>query len=444
MKHNLALTTILAALLFFTWLYQEKAGENHRVELAHQELIFDPSEQGGLISLSFNNVVLYKRNESFTVGEKAIPANPIRVSEVFQTLSGLAVIRKLSEPEAVTLDMKLAFPEKSLITVNFKTAEGDTPLVIGSRLATNSSRFYASLGKNVMILEDRRPLPMAYQQEDEGELKQKRLETTFSLPEDFFFDTRLFRMPYKISSASFDNPLSRSFAADFMKRKTMPVPMSGLAYDIGEFDAWKDAIELLEAAKLFPSYDPSLLLKLRAQLKLIDMNGEKVELSLFSGYGSLNGDFVISSHSPYLYELGDNHSGIFFQTLQDFWQLQFIPPEGPLELLLSSGEKKYQIKMQPGQVFEVEVPDEKIEPRRDRLAVLYSLLTGRAHYVSDLSDLEITECFALKLKSRNAVFAENKMEWLLIDSVNELAYRYQKRDFPDLPAKLDEYFGMSK
>ncbi len=441
MKRNLILLAVLIALLSVTWLINERGEENHRHEIAQDEMVFDPKQQGGLQSLSFGKTTLHLKGESFFVGEKKVPANPYKVEELFATLDALAAIRKLSKDEVAGLDLQLAFPQDQIITISFKTSKGITPFIIGAPLITSPGRFYARLGDQVMIVHDRKPLPMAYEQDNEADLKYRRLQTIFSIAPDFFYDTRLFKEPVTIISANFDNPRFKNFSVDFTKMITQPKSYSSLGYDQKEFDAWSRTLISLEAATVLPDYDPKLLKKLRAQLKIKTQDSKTVELSLFSGYGSLKGDFVISSLSPYLFELADNQAGLFFQSLQDFWNLTLNLPSDQLPLVLSSAASKVELTLKSGNVFEVDLNDQSISPKRQYLAVLFNLLTGRARYVSDLVDLKYKESFIIKYGNRSFLFASAVDEWLLIDSANKLAYHYLRRDYPDLPEKLEDYFG---
>tara|TARA_R110002049_G_scaffold219962_1_gene391599 strand:- start:246 stop:1583 length:1338 start_codon:yes stop_codon:yes gene_type:complete len=443
MKRNLFLLVILSALISITWWFQERGGEIDRAEQEKKELIFDPKEFGGLVSMHFGDVDLYAQDDKFLVGDERIAANPFKIEEMFEALNSLAVVRKLSEKEAQALNANLAFRSQSPIKIFFKTMKRDINFLIGSKLATHSSRFYGKLGDTVLILEDRRPLLEAYNPDDEGDLKQERLRSIFTINPEFFYDTRVFINPIKVAKATFDNPrVRKSVITDFVKKSTTPKPIAGLGYDLEEFNRWASTFEALEAHHIFPKYDAKLLKDLRAQVKVIDAQGSKIDLSLFSGYGSLPGDFVISSESHYLFELGHNHAGIFFQNVQDFWDISFLKPSESLSLFFKSEEKQIELKVLPGQQFEVEmISPLDLEPRRDRLAVFYSLLMTRARYVTDLIDLDYKQHFVLKADKRTVVFGEVPSQWVIVDSVNKLAYYYNKHDFPDLPSELDQYFG---
>tara|TARA_R110000868_G_scaffold304021_4_gene564522 strand:+ start:6246 stop:7580 length:1335 start_codon:yes stop_codon:yes gene_type:complete len=441
MKRNLILFVVLTALLTITWLINEKGGDDHRHELAKAEMVFDPKTEGGLLSLSFEQTTLYLNGDKFFVGEKRIPANPFKVEELFSTLDSLAAVRKLSEEETRSLDMNLAFPKDRTIDINFRTSKGITLFQIGAPIETSPGKFYAMLGNQVLIVHDRKPLLMAYAKEDEADIKYKRLQAIFSIPPDFFYDTRLFKDELAITAASFDNPKAKPYSVDFLKQQTRPLTYPSIAYDQREMKAWLQTLLKLEAGSIIPDYNPKLLKKLRAQIKLKSKDGKSVELSLFSGYGSLKGDFVISSLSPYLFELADNQAGLFFQNLQDFWSLSLNLPSEKLPLIFSAGANTISATLVSGKIFEVEVADENLSPKRQFLAVLYNLLTGRARYISDLIDLKYKANFVIKYANRSFVFATSADEWLIIDSANKLAYHYLKRDYPDLPANLDNYFG---
>ncbi len=446
MKRNLILTFVLITLVALTWWFQERGGEVDKQEQAKRELIFDPKEFGGLISIHFADVDLYPKDENFFVGKSRIPANPYKIQEMFEALNGLSVIRRLSEEEARSVNTNLAFDDESIIKIYFKTVKKDVNFLIGSKLATHSARFYGRLGSTILILEDRRPLLQAYNPEDEGELKHHRLHDMFTINPEFFYDTRLFTEPVSIARATIDNPRVRSsLKVNLKTKKTEPVPMSGLGYDLAEFDRWKTTLEGLEAKTIFPTFDLKLLKSMRAGLKLTTVDGEKVELTLFSGYGSLPGDFVISNQSNFLFELADNQAGIFFQNVQDFWDIRFIQHKANLDVSLSNQELTVALNLQPDQVFNVEIdPSHKLEPRRDRLAVFYSLLTSRPRYITDLIDLTYKEHFVIKADNRTVVFGEVPNQWVLVDSANKLAYYYNKHDYPDLPSDLSQYFGSNE
>jgi len=446
MKRNLILTLVLILLVALTWWFQERGGEVEKQEQAKQELIFDPKEFGGLISIHFADVDLYPKGEDFFVGENRIPANPYKIQEMFEALNGLSVIRRLSDEEARTVNTNLAFEQESLIKIYFKTVKKDVNFLIGSKLATHSSRFYGRLGSTILVLEDRRPLFQAYNPEEEGELKHHRLHDMFTIHPEFFYDTRIFTEPVSIARAAIDNPRVRSsLKVNFKTKKTEPTPMNGLGYDLVEFDRWKTTLEGLEAKTIFPTFDLKLLKSMRAGLKITTADGEKVELTLFSGYGSLPGDFVISNQSKFLFELADNQAGIFFQNVQDFWDIRFIQHKSNLDMSLSGEKMTVALRIDPAQVFNVEINTSyKLEPRRDRLEVLYSLLTSRPRYITDLIDLSYKEHFVIKADKRTVVFGEVPNQWLLVDSANKLAYYYNKHDYPDLASDLSQYFGQNE
>lgn len=443
MKRNLILTLVLIILVALTWWFQERGGKIDEQEQAKQELIFDPKEYGGLISIHFADVDLFAQGESFLVGEDRIPANPYKIEELFSAFNGLSVIRRLSQEEAKAVNTALAFDEESAIKISFKTVKKEVDFMIGSKLATHSSRFYGRLGPTILILEDRRPLLEAYNPEDEGEIKHHRLQDMFSINPEFFYDTRLFTSPVSIVTAKFDHPrIQTSLKVNLKTKKTNPTAMNGIGYDLVEFDRWKMTLQNIEAKTIYPGYDTKLLKSMRAGLKLTSESGDQIDLTLFSGYGSLPGDFVISSQSPYLFELADNQAGIFFQNVQDFWDIRFVQHKSNLEVSLVSQQQNISLKMLPGQVFNIEMePSLKLEPRRDRLAVLYSLLTSRARYITDIIDLSYKEHFVIKADKRTVVFGEVPSEWVIVDSANKLAYYYSKNDYPDLPSELSQYFG---
>ncbi len=443
MKRNLSLLTILILLLTLTWWFQERGGEIEKIEQTKNEMIFDPKDYGGLISMHFGDVDLYAQGDNFLVGEERIPANVHKIEEMFSALNGLAVVRRLSEQETKNLKTSLAFETKSQIKIFFKTQKSDVNFLLGSMLATHSARFYGRMGETVLILEDRRPLMQVYNPEDEGRLKQERLRNIFTINPEFFYDTRLFINPTKIGKVQFDNPrVRKSLKVNFISKVTDPKPLAGIGYDLEEFERWSSSLVELEAHTIFPKYDPKLLKNFRAQLKISDLNSKKIDLSLFSGYGSLPGDFVISSESNYLYELGDNHAGIFFQNVQDFWDIRFLKPTKSLKILFKTSDKKIEVNIISDQQFEVEMLQPKeLEPRRDRLAVFFSILMTRARYVTDLVDLDYKEHFMFKADKRTAVFGEVPNQWVIVDSASKLAYYYNKHDFPDLPSELEQYFG---
>lgn len=448
MKRNLSLLGILIFLLAITWWFQERGSELEQASIEERELVFNPEKEGGLSKLGFSGVEIHIQGEDYFVGEKKIAANQIRVAEVFAALEGLAVIRSLNPEEVAALDTELAFPKESILSVNFTTPKGTTSFVIGAPIKTSNGRFYAKIGEQLIIVEDRRPLMEAYQQGDENDLRLRRLRTLFSeLKEDFFYDTHLFAGPFRISYAAFDNRFARPYEVDLVKRSTNPEPPRGIAYDLGEFDAWKDTLELMEAASLHTAYNQKSLDKFRAQLKLKDAQGKTVELSLFGKYGPLEGDFVISSESDYLYELGQNHAGVFFQNVQDFWQINALAREEAMQLKLSNDKISHELLIKAGRVFEVEVQNSKIEPRRDRLAVFYNLLTGRAAYISELAEAKavgLESKIVVEASGKTLEFAGSAQEWVIVDRVNRVAYHYRKRDFPDLPSELADYFGNKK
>ena len=432
-------------MLAITWWFQERGAEVEKASTMERELIFNPEKEGGLIKLSFGSVDVHIQGENYFIGEQKILADNIRVAEVFAALEGLAVIRALTTEEITVLDQELAFPNNSQLKIDFTTPKGVTSFIIGAAIKTSNGRFYGKIGDKFIILEDRRPLMEAYQQDNENDLRARRLETLFStLKEDFFYDTHLFREQPRLVYAAFDNRFARPYEVDLSKRTTNPAPPAGIAYDLGEFDAWKDTLELMEAATLHTSYNEKSLDKFRGQIKVKDVDGKKIELSLFGKYGPLEGDFVISSDSTYLFELGENHAGVFFQNVQDFWQIHAIAREEAMQLKLSSGKENYNLNIKAGRVFEVEVQNSKVEPRRDRIAVFYNLLTGRAAYISELAEAKavgLDTKIIVQASGKTLEFASSTQEWVIVDRANSVAYHYRKRDFPDLPSELADYFG---
>ncbi len=283
-----------------------------------------------------------------------------------------------------------------------------------------------------------------YQSEDEGSLKEQRLRTLTTLPEDFFYDTRLLDDGFRMRHVVFDNRLSRPYEVDMDKNITNPPVMEGLSYDLDEFEAWRSMFEGLEAQTVHVSFNETSLKDYRGQLRLKDKDGKTIEFSLFGQYGPLPGDFVITSENSYLYELGDNHAGIFFQNVQDFWNLSPYVQQRELALKLSDGQQQYRVVLVPGNVFNVRVENSNKEPRRDRFAVLYAMLNGRAHYVSDVDDAKAAgfkPLFNIQDGGRLFSFGTSPQEWVLIDETNSLAYHYRTQDFPDLPQKLGNFFG---
>lgn len=445
MKRNLSLLGILIFLLLCTWWFQERGSEIEQFEREEAMRIFNPEEQGGLLGLSFDKVKFTydEKVDAFYIGEEKILAHPVRMQEVFDALDGLALMRVLDQEEVKALSENLAFPESSN-KITFTTAKGNTDFVIGARLATDANRFYGRLANKVIVLEDQRPLDVAYQDEDEGNLKEQRLRTLFSLAPDFFYDTRLFADDFHVVQAAFDNHLVRPFEVMFENKITSPKPEFGIGYDLNEFEVWRSALEGLEAQTLYPSYKKESLKKYRGQLRLKDADNKSIELSLFGEYGPLKGDFVISSDNSYLYELGDNSAGIFFQNVQDFWDISLLKLSGEFELRMSDGNAKYQIDLIPGNVFNVRVKNSNKEARRDRFAVFHAMLTGRASYVSSIEDVKsagFKALFNLQVGPRALSFGTIAQEWVIIDEANTVAYHYKLRDYPDLPTRLDEFFG---
>lgn len=445
MKRNLTLFGVLILLLGITWWFQERGAEIEKATTLERELIFNPEAEGGLQKLSFGSVDIYIDGEKYYVGQQRISANNVRVAEIFATLQGLAVIRSLSEEEATALDQQLAFPSEQTLRIDFTTPKGVTTFVIGAPIKTSEARFYGKISDKLIIIEDRRPLMEAYQQESESDLRLRRLQTLFStLKEDFFYDTHLFREQFTIAYAAFDNRFARPYEVDLLKRTTNPAPPRAIAYDLGEFDTWRETLELMEAATLHTAYNEKSLDNFRAQLKLKDAQGKTVELSLFGKYGPLTGDFVISSNSDYLFELGENHAGVFFQNVQDFWQISALAREESMQLKLSDSKASYDLTLKADRVFDVSVKNASVDPRRDRLAVLYNLLTGRAAYISELAEakaLGLESKIIVEASGKTLEFAGSVQEWVIVDRANSVAYHYRKRDFPDLPSELADYFG---
>src|SRR5690606_7427278 len=146
-------------------------------------------------------------------------------------------------------------------------------------------------------------------------------------------------------------------------KETVPPPATTIGYDMNEFEAWRSAVESLEAKTLYANFKEDSLKNYRGQLRIQNQNNETIELSLFGEYGPLKGDFVISSRNSYLYDLDHNHAGIFFQNVQDFWNL--IPlgeEEGELSLSLSNGKERFDLILIPGNVFNVRVKNSEKEP----------------------------------------------------------------------------------
>lgn len=443
MKRNLILTGILALLLFLTWLWQER-GEQLKQELSHkQEQVFDPSLGGGLKSIALPNVELFLKDDQFYVGEKQIPADALRVKELFEAFDGLAAIRTLTADETALLDMNLAFVPEESLTIVLKTNDGnETKFVLGSRLPADQGRFYAKLGDKVVILHDRRPLENAYQKENEGELKANRLRAVFSLKADFFYDTQLITSAFEIESVSFDNRYARPYQVFFSEIKTNPPVMTSVGYDENEFLAWKQAAQNLKAKSMQLSFNEKSLSNYRGQVKLQSKSGEVIEWSLFGKYGPMEGDFVITNQNKNLYELGNNDAGLFFQNMQDFWQLTLF--HRLRQLKFSDGKDTLAVEFNNENTFSVSVAPKTYEPRTDRLAVFYNMLTERAFYISALEDTlvkNLKDGFVIQSGPRSLDFKENTQEWVIVDRANGLAYHYRKKDFPDLSGKLLHYFG---
>ena len=444
MKKNLKLLGILALLLTITWWLQERSIEIDAAKTSEREAIYNPKTLGQVKLIEFNDVKISFDSESAYVGEQKILADTMRVNEVFAALDGLAAVRFLEAEEAQALDEAYAFPPNETSTVRLVSEKGETIFKLGAKLSMSPAQFYGKINNTYVILHDRRPLTEAYQAGEESDLKEQRLRTTFTLSEPFFYDHKIFKKTIIFHQANLDNNLVKAFEIDLKSMRTKPVPYSGLAYDEAEFERWYFALQSLRAEVLHLRYDPKKLKKYRGAINLVDDKNQSYTLSLFGNYGSLEGDFLISSLDQYLYELADNGAGVFFQNVQDFWQLNLLPNEPVMTLDLSDGVINVSLQILNQERFDVSVKDQKLEPRRDRLAVLHAMLTTRARYVSEGLSGDVDALFAMNCMGRSFSFAEREQEWLVIDQANALTYHYLKRDFPDLPAKLADYFGITK
>lgn len=444
MKRNLRLLGILALLLTITWWLQERRIEIDAAKTSEREAIYNPKTLGQVKLIEFGDVKISFDSDSAYVGEQKILADTMRVNEVFAALDGLAAVRFLEPEEAQALDESFAFPPNETSTIRLVSEKGETIFKLGAKLSMTPAQFYGKINDTYVILHDRRPLAEAYQAGEESDLKEQRLRTTFTLSEPFFYDHKIFKKTMIFHQASLDNNLVKPFKIDLKAMRTKPVPYAGLGYDEAEFERWYFALQSLRAEVLHIRYDPKKLKKYRAGIDLIDDKNQSYTLSLFGRYGSLEGDFLISSLDQHLYELTDNDAGVFFQNVQDFWQINLLPNNQVMELDLSDGTINVSLEIFNQERFEVNVKDEKLEPRRDRLAVLHAMLTTRARYVSEGASSELDALFAMKSMGRSFSFAEREQEWLVIDQANALTYHYLKRDFPDLPAKLADYFGKNK
>src|SRR5690606_10682712 len=184
-----------------------------------KEAIFSPETLGEVHSLQMGEHLFKFEQGKITIGEKNIEVDPVKMNEVFAVLDGFNALYFFTSEELAQFDMNFAFPEASK-TFELKAQNSDIHLTLGVGVPAMPGQFYAKINDQVAIVYDKRPLPEAYQAQDEATLKRQRIEELFKLEESFFYWAKLFKTPPQIVSVDFDNRFARPYVMNLENKTT--------------------------------------------------------------------------------------------------------------------------------------------------------------------------------------------------------------------------------
>ncbi len=447
MKKNLGLLFILIALIASAYFSEELGEENRIAQLQIKERLYDPVKFGELQGLKTPaGKILRGRDDYYTSKEYKL-ADRSLVEFVFQILGGIKAKRFLTPDEIAGKERSVFIPnEKLKFTILFE--KGTLTYVLGKKLDFDRS-FYMEIhnsltGKKTMaIAYDVTPdeAPKSESEFHRSSEKYDRLLTLLSLPEDYFYDRRIFKrfslekVMADWRSVSIHNVYNRSFSIDVAGFTTRPPIVPGLEYDINSFKNYLEKLIQMKADRLILKWERSKLAGPLGSISITKKSGKKINLELFNFYKGIEGRYAISSESDDLFELSKDETLPFFSGHQIFWNKVALPfkyrnmPRLPFKLTLGSDTYAMIAHFRGEQKFQI-LDNDKLDPKQKIFRTLFTFLSATAdmasvlNHTADENELIKKSFLTLEINGDYYHFSEIGSDLLIINSSKSFKVRF--------------------
>ncbi|MBF0297228.1 MAG: hypothetical protein HQK51_00800, partial [Oligoflexia bacterium] len=381
MKLNLTLLTLLVAILFFVYYFEEKKTiENQEMESKKFAFLDKEISLKTLKKLSLPNVLLQEGSctkglkqayspdsnvsvddkcffivSSFENSEQEYAANSSKVDDFLQVLSKFKVMRYLSVEEKKDLKRDEIFPKDS-ITFSLYFLNKNITYTLGKRLDFDET-FYFEIKDSenlkmpekvewVIVKDEAEKSGLYSEEEDKKQEAYQNLKALLSKPmTDYLEKNPLSKHffhhdveQFNFQKITISNKFNREFFLQWQGSdiKSSPEILKGIAFRNETIDEFKKRLKNLHSIDVYFNGKNDKKIKfdeLASTIKVKLFNGQinqDVDFQLFrkieiiSGIKNKNkisrkGYFLITSLSDNVFELSESDSTIFFANVQDFW-----------------------------------------------------------------------------------------------------------------------------
>ena len=385
MKKNILLTIILASLITFAFFWEQQGNKEKYISEEKLQKLFT-LQTNDILELSFKNVEVLKGSDGkWAISSLNYPASAHKIDFILKTLNGLAIIAKIDLNKQNSKEFFVHQDHQFKI----RTVNKEILMRLGD-ISNVTGYFYLEVSENNMnslyLIKDDNFYEGLYKNAVEAEFQKylafKKIITT--APKELIENKLLPHINIEnIDKLTIKRKSRPLYEVDLKAGNTKPAIYKDLKY--------KNIINFLQNiwgqvnVQSISKKENNILSGLLSTIEL-DLDGEKIELTLFGKFNDEVGNFLTVSNSDWVYFIAEEGKDLFFLDVQDFWQKKFIY-EKPIakyesfEFKLGQANNLYSLKVGEISKFEIESNDDRIDSLRpSNLNLLFNLMFNLVNF----------------------------------------------------------------
>lgn len=328
MKRNLILFAIACALAAFTYFFQELKDREQYTEEQKRGLLLDPQKLGELKGFKLPSITLSKQGNKYLLASGEI-ADERKVDWFMTILAGIKMKRVLPESEWDPSKRDQFFPNNEE-KVEFVFENGRVTFLLGQKLTFDQS-FYMEVvnGEEVsrVVAFDSGPMETIYDKEQghRSDHRYRRFQSLFYLKPDFFRDYRIFRhwmtKKWSLLEVDVDSRRNRHYSINFPEASTNPPVPFFLKKNKKVMRKYEELLVEMEGKRYALEVDQDFEKEPLGTLVVNSTQGE-ARLTLLRSKRDSKAYYLKSSLDERIYLLEDKYARVFFQPVQEFWEMK--------------------------------------------------------------------------------------------------------------------------